>query len=275
VYRGVFQRDDEERYRHNDLSRLLRADDPNSVSYLVQWIGATCLWPVWPHLDDAVRSGKAVFPDLYGKETFEYVHQDEPETGLVLSRAMTQASNHTSAALAKTLDLAGVGTLADIGGGHGHLLRTILEANPSLRGVLFDLPAVVAGADSQLREGRLADRCQVLSGDCRRAVPVQADLYLLKNILEWKDEYTVATLSNVSASALPGARVVVVETLVDRTPEPQVTTALDLLLLLNGAGRKHSTAHVAELFDLSGLQFVGVRDTGTFLSFVEGTVRGA
>jgi C-methyltransferase len=274
AYRGVFVRDDDGRYRHNELSRLLRVDDPNSVSYLVQWIGASCLWPVWPKLDESVRTGKAVFPGMYGKEVFDYVHGDEPETGVVLNHAMTQASNHTSAAIAEALDLDGVATIADIGGGHGHLLRTILERYPGVQGVLLDLESVVAGVTPLLREGPLAARCAILSGDCRTAVPVKADLYIAKNILEWKDEYTIATLRNIAASAAPGARVILIETLVDHTPEPAVTTALDLLLLLNVAGRKHSSAHVAELYERSGLRFVGVRGTGTFLSFAEGAVVG-
>ncbi|MEN3305299.1 MAG: hypothetical protein V7603_1501 [Micromonosporaceae bacterium] len=272
VYRGVFDRDDDGCYRHNELSRLLRADDPNSVTCLVQWIGAACLAPLWPRVDDAVRSGKAIFPEVYGKETFQYIHENEPETGLILSQAMTQASNHTSVALAEGLDLTGVRKAADIGGGHGHLLRTILERYPQVRGALMDLPAVVAGADRELREGRLASRCEIVGGDCRKAVPIEADLYTAKNILEWKDEYTVATLRNIVASAPAGARVVIIETLTDYTPEPVVTTALDLLLLLNGGGRKHSSRDVAELFEEAGIRFVGVRPSGTFLTFAEGVV---
>jgi len=273
AYRGVFRREDDGRFSHNDLSRLLRADDPNSVTYLVQWVGAACLAPLWPKLDEAVRTGKAIFPQIYGMETYEYIHRNEPETGVILSRGMTQASNHTSAALAGSLDLTGVRTVGDIGGGHGHLLGTILRRYPEVRGILMDLPAVVAGADPQLRDGDLSDRCEILGGDCRESVPVRADLYIMKNIMEWSDEYTLASLRNVVASAPPGARVVMVETLADRTPEPIVTTALDLLLQLNGAGRKHTTAHVAELYEQSGIQFTGVRPTGTFLSFVEGVVR--
>jgi C-methyltransferase len=68
--------------------------------------------------------------------------------------------------------------------------------------------------------------------------------------------------------------VIIIETLTDHTPEPRVTTALDLLLLINGGGRKHSSDHVAELFEQAGLRFVGVRGTGTFLSFAEGVVVG-
>jgi hypothetical protein len=274
AYRGVFQREDDGRYRHNELSRLLRVDDPNSVSYLVQWIGAACLWPVWPKLDESVRTGKAMFPTIYGKEAFDYVYSDEPETGAVLSNAMTQASNHTSAAIAEALDMDGVATIADVGGGHGHLLRTILERHPRVHGTLLDLEFVVAGVTPALREGPLATRCTILAGDCRKAVPVTADLYVAKNILEWKDEYTLATLRNIAASAAPGARVIIVETLVDYTPEPRVTTALDLLLLINGGGHKHSSDHVAELFEQAGLRFIGVRGTGTFLSFAEGAVVG-
>src|SRR6266487_3690284 len=38
--RGVFERLPDGRHQHNELSRLLRDDDPNSVTYLVRWIGA-------------------------------------------------------------------------------------------------------------------------------------------------------------------------------------------------------------------------------------------
>jgi hypothetical protein len=31
----------------------------------------------------------------------------------------------------------------DVGGGNGHLLRAVLDANPNAKGVLFDLPHVV------------------------------------------------------------------------------------------------------------------------------------
>jgi hypothetical protein len=271
--RGVFARQVDGRYAHTALSRLLREDDPNSVSYLVRWIGAPCLWQVWPRLPDAVRTGKKVFPEVFGKELFDYLHEDAWATGRVLNRAMTQASNHTSESIVDVLELAGVATVADIGGGQGHLLREVLRRNPELRGVLFDLPAVVQGAVPELHDGgTLADRCEVRSGDCRQAVPVAADLYLLKNILEWHDADTVATLRNVVGSARPGARVVVIETRVDRTPEPLVTTALDLLLLANVTGKKHTAEHVAGLFERSGLRPAGVVDTGTFLSLTVGMV---
>jgi len=273
--RGVFIRTPDGRYRHNEVSRLLRDDDPNSVSYLVRWIGHPLLWPLWPRLDESIRTGEAVFPQIYGKYVFDYIHEDDPAAGMVLGRGMSQASRHTSVSVARSLDLSGARVVADIGGGQGHLLKTILEHHPDVRGVLFDLPPVVAGADAALRTGPLADRVEILGGDCRAHVPVVADVYVLKNVLEWDDDSSIATLRNVATSARPGARVLVVQTLADHNPEPQVTTALDLLLLLNGAGHKHTIDQVRGLFERSGLSFVGVRPTGTFLSFVEAVVPDA
>ncbi|GIH44828.1 Dimerisation domain-containing protein [Microbispora rosea] len=273
VTRGVFQRLDDGRYTHTGLSLLLRESDPNSVTYLVRWIGHPCFWTLWPHLTDAVRQGKAQSVAVLGKDFFRYIHEDDPAAVDVFNAAMTQASNHTSAEVVKALDLSQAQVVADIGGGQGHLIRTVLDRNPHLKGYLMDLEGVVARALPELRpSGEFADRVTLIGGDCRQEVPAQADVYLLKNILEWDDESTIRTLENVRRSARPGARVVVVETLTDHTPEPQVTTSLDLLLLLNVGGRKHSSEHVAELFARTGIRFDRVRPTGTFLSLAEGTV---
>ena len=43
-------------------------------------------------------------------------------------------------------DLGGVGTVLDVGGGHGALLAALLRAHPRIRGVLFELPHVAEGA---------------------------------------------------------------------------------------------------------------------------------
>ncbi|MDT0303926.1 methyltransferase [Streptomonospora wellingtoniae] len=273
VSRDVFERRDDGTYEHNGLSRLLRQDDANSVAGIVKWIGYPELWRLWPRLTDAVREGKPQSVEVYGKDFFRYIHEDEPQAAQALSNAMTGASNHTSEQVAKSLDLSRSATVADIGGGQGHLISTVLRANPHLRGTLLDLEGVVAEALPALRSGgELADRAAVIGMDCRDDVPVEADVYLLKNILEWDDASTLKTLQNVRRNARPGARVVVVETLTDRTPEPMVTTSLDLLLLVNVGGRKHSSQHVEELFTRSGIRFDSVRPTGTFLAMAEGTV---
>lgn len=272
VARGVFDRSDDGAYGNNGLSNLLREDDPNSVTYLVRWIGHPIFWRLWPHLREAVQEGKPQSTAVLGSDFFRYIHTNEPAAVVVFTAAMTQASAHTSDAVVQALGLSGTETVADIGGGQGRLLCTVLEAYPNASGYLLDLEGVVAQALPELRTGALAGRATVLAGDCRADIPIEADVYILKNILEWDDDSTVKTLENVRRNARPGARVLVVETLTDHTPEPVVTSALDMLLLLNVGGRKHNSHHVAELFERVGIRFDGVRSTGTFLALVEGVV---
>ncbi|MEU4834411.1 methyltransferase [Streptosporangium sp. NPDC023615] len=271
---GVFEEVDESRYAHTELSRLLREDAPVGVRYMVLWASAPWTWEAWPRLDDAVRTGKAVFPDIYGKEFFAYLKEEDESSAHVFNRAMTQSSAITSAAVADTLDLTGIGTVADIGGGQGHLLRTLLERHPEARGVLFDLETVVSGADAALLPGGpLAGRATVVGGDCRREMPVEADLYIFKNVLEWDDESTYNALRRVAEAARPGARVALVQNLVEDSSEMKVTTTMDLFLLLNVGGRKHTRRSLAGLMERAGIRQDGVRPVpDTSLHVIEGTV---
>ncbi|WP_251094270.1 methyltransferase [Streptomyces sp. Caat 7-52] len=274
---GVFEETAPGRFRHTGASRLLRSDAPGGgMADMVLWAGAAWTWDAWPRLEQAVRTGKAVVPELYGKDFFSYLREDSGDDAEIFNRAMTQASALTSRAVADTLDLDGVRTVADIGGGHGHLLRTILEANPHVSGELFDLPKVVAGADPALREGgELAGRARVTPGDCLDAVPVSADVYVIKQILKWDDERSVRVLRNVAEHAAPGARIVVVQNLVDLSPEPRVTTAMDLFLLLNVGGREHHQGDFEDLFRRAGLEFTGVTQARSALYLIEAKVPGS
>lgn len=240
------------------------------------WASAPWTWEAWPRLDEAVRSGKAVFPDIYGKEFFEYLKEDDETSATVFNRAMTQSSAITSAAVVDTLDLTGVGTVVDIGGGQGHLLCTLLERYPNLNGVLFDLESVVADAVPELRQGgRFADRVRIIGGDCRQAVPVDADLYIFKNVLEWDDDSTYAALRSVVTAAKPGARVALVQNLIEDSPEMKVTTTMDLFLLLNVGGRKHTRRSLSGLMERAGIRPGEVRPVPkTSLHVIEGTVTG-
>ncbi|MFD0691990.1 methyltransferase [Actinomadura fibrosa] len=271
---GVFTEVSLGRYEHSGLSRLLREDSPRSMRYMVLWASAPWTWEAWPCLDDAVRSGKAVFPDIYGQEFFEHLKETDPRSAEVFNRAMTQSSRLTSDLVAAALDLGDARTVADVGGGEGHLLATLLRRDPGLRGTLVDLPEVVGGALAELRDGgELADRCRIVGGDCREGVPAGSDLYIFKNVLEWDDESSLAALRNTARAAGPGGRVVLVQNLIEDSSEFKVTTTMDLFLLLNVGGRKHTRDSLTGLFEQSGLKLTGVEQVpGTSLHVVTAAV---
>ncbi|MFE9482489.1 methyltransferase [Streptomyces spororaveus] len=272
---GIFAETEDGQFIHTEMSHLLREDDPHSLRYIALWCTEPWTWQAWPRLDDAVRSGGSVFQELYGKGFFDYLHQDAHESAHVFNRAMTTSSMQSALDVAELLDLTGISVVADIGGGQGHVLASLLEKHPTLRGVLLDLPGVAANADPRLREdGPLAARADIVPGDCREAIPVDADMYIIKNILEWDDDSTRRTLANVVEAARPGSRVVIIENLVDDTPSMKFTTAMDLLLLLNVGGAKHTKASLCARMEDAGLVIGEIRPVNAYLHAFECTVPG-
>ncbi|MEV6790797.1 methyltransferase [Streptomyces sp. NPDC051320] len=270
---GVFAENADGAFVHTDMSRLLRDDDPQSLRYIALWCTEPWTWDVWPRLDEAVRSGSSVFREVFGKEFFDHLHEDAAESAQVFNRAMTTSSMQSALDVAALLDLTGVATVVDIGGGQGHVLASLLEKHPEVHGTLLDLPGVVARADSRLRDGgSLSDRIRIVAGDCRQDIPVDADLYIVKNILEWDDESTRKTLRNVIAVARPGARVVIIENLVDDSPSMRFTTAMDLLLLLNVGGAKHTRQSLVDRITEAGLAVGEIQPVNAYLHAFECTV---
>ncbi|CAM5561309.1 methyltransferase [Streptomyces aurantiogriseus] len=263
---GVFAEQPDGTFAHTDMSRLLREDDPHSLRYITLWCTEPWTWAAWPHLDEAVRTHHNVVEDLYGKEFFTYLNEDAPESAEVFNRAMTTSSRQSAQDVADFLDLSGSSSVADIGGGQGHVVASLLEKYPSLHGTLLDLPRVVENADPRLRSGgALAERVRIVPGDCRVAIPFQADVYVIKNILEWDDDSTARTLRNVIGAGGPGTRVVVIENLVDDTPSMRFSTAMDLLLLLNVGGAKHTTESMVGRLTDAGLVVDDIRPVNPYL----------
>jgi C-methyltransferase len=255
---------------HTPTSRLLKQDDPNSLKFYVQWVTEPWTWELWPHLDEAVRNGRGGFADKYGADFFSYLHKTWPDSAEVFNKAQTELSRLATNAVAAALDLRGVGTLVDVAGGHGYTLATLLEKNLDLNGVLLDLPPVVSEADSRLREGgTLASRARIIGADCLREIPVEADVYLFKNILEWADEKSVTALRNAAQAGRDDSRIFIITNMIDGSPEIKFTTGTDLLFLLNSDGRKHTTETITTVVRKADMRVVDMQPVNSYLHLVE------
>lgn len=272
--RDVFRDAGDDRYAHTEMSRLLRAGEPGGKRDMVLLASAPFAWRIWASLEETVRTGESAFPRLYGKTLFEHLAEDDPEAGAIFDRAMAGSGALVGKAIASTLELSGVDHLVDVGGGYGHTLKAVLEQHPGLRGTLFDLPRVTGDADPQLRPGgALADRCAIVAGDATEAMPVAADLYLLKHVVHmWDDDTAVRALRVIAENAPAGAKVVLAEQLLDAGPAPEVTTMMGLLMLVSQGGRERTGGELRALIERAGLRFLGITPTGTQVHLVETVV---
>jgi len=76
--------------------------------------------------------------------------------------------------------------MLDLGGGPGIIGMAVVAAHPSMKGVIFDLPAVVRVAQTFIQRYEIGDRVEVLGGDFNRdPIGEGYDLILACNSLQF------------------------------------------------------------------------------------------
>jgi hypothetical protein len=270
---GVFAEDGGGRFALTPTADLLRAGVPGSQRDAARMRGGW-QYRAWGELLACVRSGRPAFERLFGAPVFHYLAA-RPAEAAVFDGAMVGVHGRETDAMLAAYDFAGVGTLADVGGGNGSLLTAVLRRYPGMRGVLFDLPGVAARAAEEVRRAGLADRCRAVGGSFLDAVPEGADAYLLRHVLhDWDDGRAAAVLRNVRAALPPGGRVLVVETVIPPGNGPSFGKLLDLNMLVLFGGRERTEAEFRRLFAAAGLEVTGVVPTAAGVDVVEGRAAG-
>ncbi|MDA2938562.1 acetylserotonin O-methyltransferase [Acidobacteria bacterium AH-259-A15] len=168
---GIFA---EKKPRHFTLSPLaerLQTDTHGSLRGLAIVEGSEYLVRAWSNLLHSVQSGEVAFERTFGMNFFEYLQQ-HPAESAIFHDALTSTSEQDVIAICDAYDFSDFRTIVDVGGGHGLLLATILKSYPSLKGILFDQPAVVEGAHGAIQAEGMNDRCQIVGGDFFTEVPL-------------------------------------------------------------------------------------------------------
>lgn len=268
---GVFAERGSGRFALTPLGATLRSDRPDSMLSFSLMMTEGYNWDVWRELLTCVRTGEAGFEKVHGLKVFDYLaaHADDSR---VFSDSMRSISGTENPAVAAACDLRGIGTLVDVGGSLGHLLATILRKQRRLKGVLFDLPRVIAQARQApyVTDPAVAGRVTLAEGDIFQAVPSGADAYLMKYILhDWNDGECIRILGNCRDAMAPGGRVLVVDSVIEPGNRPQWGKRLDINMLVLTGGRERTRQEFAGLFRESGLRLTRVIRTSCPLSIVE------
>jgi hypothetical protein len=209
-------------------------------------------------------------------ELFDYLSA-HPESAAMFNAGMRDAMGQRQRAII-AYDLSARGCLVDVGGGQGRLLATLLQANPGLRGVLFDLPQVVGGAHDCLEAAGVAERCEVIGGDFFRAVPVGGDTYLVSNIIhDFEDEPAIRILRNCwqAMTANTNSKLLLLERVLPQTNgEVSLPLLSDLAMLLIG-GRERTEAEYRELLAGAGFDLHAVMPSASPYCLLEATPQAA
>jgi 2,7-dihydroxy-5-methyl-1-naphthoate 7-O-methyltransferase len=130
------------------------------------------------------------------------------------------------------------------------MLAEILRRWPEIHGTLVDLPRTVALSGETFHAAGVAERVTTVGQSFFDPLPADADLYLLRGILnDWPDREATAILSRCAEAARRSGRVVVLGGVVPDDAARRLSIEMALL------GGKHRTvAEFQELAREAGLE---------------------
>jgi hypothetical protein len=261
---GVFERT-AEGFGHTAASRLLRCDHEMSMRAFPRMNGLPIFSTVFANLDYSLRTGAPAIQTVEPGGLWAYL-RDRPDEQRVFADAMAARAAGDIAAIVEAYDFGAFATIADIAGGSGHLLAAVLDRAPAARGVLFELPAVVAALALD------HPRITTTAGDFFTDPLPSADAYLLMEILhDWPDADCREILTAIRHAAHPGAKLLVLEEiLTDRGRDADGHT-LDVIMLAVTGGRERTIEELDALFGAAGFSPGRIIDTASRLRIVETT----
>jgi hypothetical protein len=219
-------------------------------------------------LPSALQTGTTGMQLAHGTSFFEYV-SEHPAAGQTFDVAMKLMHDGELEAVAETYDFASAQTVLDVGGGNGTGLATILQRHPHLRGVLFELPAVIERAGPALAEA-LGERCGLVAGDFFTSLPVRGDVFLLSRVIhDWDDQHAATILRNCRRAMNADDKLVLAEMLIPPEDEPHPAKIVDIAMLLLTGGMERTEQQYAELFEAAGLKLTRVIPTPSAVSAIE------
>lgn len=261
---GVFSYEDGF-YQNSSISELLRSDHPQSMRSFGAMMNLPVFLESFAGLTETAKTGK---PVKSFAEFMEYFAAN-PVQSKVFNGAMADKSRAVVPAVVDSYDFSPFKTIADIGGGRGHLIRSVLDRTPNVSGILFDLPHVIAESQS----ADTAERLQLQPGDFFSDSLPTADAYLLMEVIhDWNDEDSIKILSAARKAAAPGAKLLIIEAIVSEDAGPDFSKVLDIIMLAVTGGRERTPSEYENLLSSSGFRFERIIPTMSQYSIVEASV---
>jgi 2-polyprenyl-3-methyl-5-hydroxy-6-metoxy-1,4-benzoquinol methylase len=266
---GVFTEQADDRFALTPTGEYLRTGVKGSLRGMADFFGSDWSWRAWGHLLETVHSGRAAFDSVFGESAFDYLGK-HPDESAVFNEGMTGFTSNIAPAVAEAYNFAAFKTVVDVGGGHGVLLNTILQAHPGVNGIVFDSPHVVVGAEEAIAKEGLTQRCRAVGGDFFQSVPAGADAYLMKHIIhDWPDDRAATILRNCRKGVNPGGKLLLVELVIAPGDAADLGKVIDLEMLVIAGGRERTELEYRQLLAGAGWRLTRVLPTESPTQIVE------
>jgi len=239
-------------YRNNRLgATVLNAQHPAYRGDYLRLIISH--WADWGRLLESVKSGLPLDHD----------QPDEPDYRRRFTWAMHHRTLETAPKIAAQIDLRGVRTLLDLGGGPGTYAMAFLAKNPTLRATVCDRPAALDVAKEIAATHKAAARLSYLPLDVMvEDIPRTYDVIWYSNVLHiYGPKDNQALFRRALAALNPGGRLLIQDAFLhDREglfPEEASLFAVSMLLFTEN-GNTYSAAETKAWLTDAGFERIKV-----------------
>jgi acetylserotonin N-methyltransferase len=250
--------------------RYLVRSSPDSLTGYIRY-SDDALYPMWAHLDDAVREATPRWRQTFGwsGSIFDNFFQTEERKREFLM-GMHGLGMWTSPAVVRAFDLSRFEILADLGAATGHLAIAACEAWPQLRGIVSDLPEAIPLASEQIAKSPARDRIRVAAADFFEDDLPAADLYALGRILhDWREPQIDSLLRRIHAALPAGGALLIAERLLDEDRSGPLGAHMQSLnMLVCTEGKERTLSEYERLLKRAGFDRVRGERTGRYLDAV-------
>ena len=241
------------------LGKLMRSDTSNMTAFVLH--ESKEKWLALAKIFTMLQTGEDAFKQANHLLIFDYLKL-QPALANIFHDAMTAVSTSIEIpAIVEGIEFSG--TVMDMGGGQGQLLKAILLRHPQTSGIIFDLPEVI---EKVVVTQDISQRCRLHSGSffASKSIPT-ADTIILKRVLhDWDDEKSETILRHCQLSLTKKGRVLIIEYLAD---SPMMAKADLMMMAIGGKGR--STEDFQRLSANAGLFFSRKVALTPMLSMIE------
>jgi acetylserotonin O-methyltransferase len=229
------------------------------------------LFPLWSHLEDAVREGtprwKQTF-DIEGGIFAHFFRTDEAKRTFI--QGMHGLGLLSSPKVVEAFDLSRFRRLADLGGATGHLAVAACERYPQLHAIVLDLPHVVEAARVQVSKSVASPRIDVSAGDFFHDELPEADLFAMSRILhDWSEDKIHPLLTKIYRRLPPGGGILLGEKLLREDKAGPTSAHLQSLnMLVCTEGKERTLGEYRRSLENAGFRDVQGKFTGSPLDAV-------
>lgn len=235
-----------DRFRNTPLSRAyLDAASTQSITNFI-WLAGQH-WNDWIGLAEAVRKGR---------RPRKRPPPDDPVFRKRFSKALHERSFYLAPKILRPLDLRGVRTLLDLGGGAGSYAFALLVKYPGLHATIFDRPAAVKVALAEAKRADLSGQVDVIGGDLfTDGYGGPYDVIFYSNVVHiYSPQENRRILKKIKAALKPGGRLIIVEYFLDQdnAHPPDVSSFNLMMLLFTERGRCYTWKEVTGWLKAAG-----------------------